>query len=58
MEQLKEVPVHVHCIANYRVSAFFYRYRRDVRGMDETQARAEMEQIWRPEGVWATFVGR
>ena len=30
MEQLKEVPVHVHCIANYRVSAFFYRYRRDV----------------------------
>ncbi len=22
MEQLKEVPVHVHCIADYRVSAF------------------------------------
>ena len=22
IEQLKEVPVHVHCIANYRVSAF------------------------------------
>src|SRR5437764_7025708 len=22
MEQLKKVPVHVHCIANYRVSAF------------------------------------
>ena len=43
---------------NYRVSAFFYRYRRDVLGVDETQARAEMEQIWRPEGVWATFVGR
>jgi uncharacterized protein (TIGR01244 family) len=58
MEQLKEVPVHVHCIANYRVSAFLYRYRRDVLGMDETQARAAMEQIWHPEGVWATFVGR
>ena len=42
MEQLKGVPVHVHCIANYRVSAFFYRYRRDVLGMDEVQARAEM----------------
>jgi len=36
MEQLKDVPVHVHCIANARVSAFFYRYRRDVLGMDET----------------------
>ena len=58
MEQLREVPVHVHCIANYRVSAFLYRYRRDVLGMDEAQARGDMEQVWRPNGVWATFVGR
>jgi protein tyrosine phosphatase (PTP) superfamily phosphohydrolase (DUF442 family) len=58
MEQLKDVPVHVHGIANYRVSAFFYRYRRDVLGMDEAKARAEMEEIWHPEGVWAAFVGR
>jgi len=58
MEQLKEVPVHVHCIANYRVSAFFYRYRRNVLGTDEAQARADMEDVWHPEGVWATFVGR
>src|SRR5260370_40135928 len=58
MEQLKEVAVPVHCIANYRVSAFFYRYRRDVLGVDEAQARADMEQVWRPNGVWATFVGR
>ena len=58
MEQLKELPVHVHCIANYRVSAFFYRYHRDVLGMNEAEARAEMEEIWHPEGVWAAFVGR
>ena len=58
MEQLKDVRVHVHCIANYRVSAFFYRYRRDVLGMDEAKARAEMEAIWHPEGVWAAFVNR
>ena len=58
MEQLKEVPVHVHCIANYRVSAFFYRYRRDVLGMSEAGARADMEQIWHPEGVWVTFISR
>ena len=58
MEQLKGVPVHVHCIANYRVSAFFYRYRRDVLGMDEAQVHADMEQVWRPEGVWAAFVSR
>src|SRR5271167_1972509 len=58
MEQLKDVPVHVHCIANYRVSAFFYRYRRDVLGMDEARARADMEDVWHPEGVWAVFVNR
>lgn len=57
MAQLQDEPVHVHCIANYRVSAFFYRYRRDRLGMDEAQARAEMEQVWRPEGVWAAFTG-
>ena len=58
MEQLKDVPVHVHCIANARVSAFFYRYRRDVLGMDEARARADMEEVWRPKGVWAEFVKR
>jgi protein tyrosine phosphatase (PTP) superfamily phosphohydrolase (DUF442 family) len=57
MEELKEVPVHVHCIANYRVSAFFCRYRRDVLGWDDATARAEMEAVWHPEGVWAAFVG-
>jgi protein tyrosine phosphatase (PTP) superfamily phosphohydrolase (DUF442 family) len=58
MEQLQGASVHVHCIANYRVSAFFYRYRRDVLDMNETRARAEMEEIWRPEGVWAAFIAR
>ena len=58
MERLKEVPVHVHCIANARVSAFFYRYHRDVLGMDETRARAEMEAVWQPKGVWVEFVKR
>jgi len=58
MGQLKDVPVHVHCIANARVSAFFHRYRRDVLGMDEAQARAEMESVWQPRGVWVDFVAR
>ena len=58
MERLKDVPVHVHCIANARVSAFFFRYRRDVLGMDETWARAEMEAVWQPNAVWAKFISR
>jgi len=58
MDELNDVPVHVHCIANYRVSAFFYRYRRDVLGWNDAKARAEMEAIWHPEGVWAEFIRR
>ena len=58
MEQLQDVPVHVHCIANARVSAFFYRFRRDLLGMDEARARAEMEAVWRPKGIWVEFVKR
>lgn len=54
-------PVHVHCIANWRVSAFFYRYNRDIRGMAEPEARALMERQWAPEtsdyaDVWGPFV--
>jgi uncharacterized protein (TIGR01244 family) len=55
MANLQDVPVHVHCIANYRVSAFFYRYRRDVLGMDEAHARLAMNEVWQPDGPWATF---
>ena len=56
-------PVHVHCIMNWRVSAFFYRYHRDACGMAEAEARALMERQWSPEAsdypdapVWAAFV--
>jgi len=54
-------PVHVHCIMNWRVSAFMYRWNRE-HGMDEAGARAQMERIWSPEGsahpdapAWAAF---
>lgn len=55
--------VHVHCIVNYRVSAFLYRWHRDVQGMPEDAARALMEQQWRPDETdhpqgrpWAVFI--
>lgn len=48
MEKLDGKKVHVHCIVNARVSAFFYRYRRDRLGWDEDKARADMRKIWNP----------
>ena len=58
MNKLRDVPVHVHCILNYRVSAFFYRYQRDLLGMDEAEARQGMEKIWQPDPIWAAFIER
>ncbi len=57
MAEIGDEPVHVHCILNLRVSAFIYRWRRDVLGMDEVAAREDMEALWQPGGVWAEFIG-
>lgn len=57
MKAAEAETVHVHCIANMRVSAFLYRYRRDVLGMSEAASRAIMDTLWRPGGVWAQFIG-
>lgn len=53
---------HVHCIMNWRVSAFFYRLNRE-RGMEEASAKALLHQQWAPEKsddprarVWAEFI--
>lgn len=58
-------PVHVHCIMNYRVSAFFYRWHREVAGMDEAAARALLTRQWDPFASdrkearpWAEFLAR
>jgi uncharacterized protein (TIGR01244 family) len=58
-------PVHVHCIMNWRVSAFFYRWHRDACGMAEPEARTLMERQWSPEQSdypdapqWAAFIAR
>lgn len=52
-----DAPVHVHCIANYRVSAFFYRYRREVLGVDEAPAAKDLTALWQPDPVWSAFIG-
>ena len=58
-------PVHVHCIMNFRVSTFFYRYHVETGQMVETAARALMEKVWQPHGAdgmeapaWQAFVER
>jgi protein tyrosine phosphatase (PTP) superfamily phosphohydrolase (DUF442 family) len=56
MDSVSDASVHVHCAANYRVSAFLYRYRRERLGWTDAQARPDVEALWQPEGVWAAFI--
>lgn len=58
LEENADRKVWVHCAANMRVSAFTYRYRRSVLGVDAAVAKADMQKIWEPIGVWKRFVER
>ncbi len=40
-------PHHVHCIMNWRVTAFFYLIDRAA-GVPEAEARARMAAVWNP----------
>jgi len=57
MHDLEGKTVHVHCIANLRVSAFLYRYYRDEPDASDEGAKAHLDSIWRPGGAWARFLG-
>lgn len=56
LDHLGDEQIHVHCIYKARVSAFFYRYAKDGKGGSKADAFALMDGIWRPGGVWATFI--
>ena len=56
MQSVGDENVLVHCAANMRVSAFIYRYRRDVLNEDDDRIRRDMERIWEPFGVWKEFL--
>ena len=48
--------VFVHCVMNYRVSAFVYLYRILRQGVLPEHALHDLNQIWRPDGKWAEFI--
>ncbi len=57
LSRLEGRRIHVHCIYNARVTAFFFRYVKDVQGGSVEAAFELMDGIWRPGGVWADFIG-
>ena len=58
MDGLDDAPVHIHCAANYRVSAFLYRYRTERLGWSAAEAGPDLEAVWQPDQVWQKFIAR
>lgn len=59
VQALEETPaekVWVHCAANMRVSAFTYKYRREILAEEQSKALADLHKIWEPVGVWKEFI--
>ncbi|WP_108124543.1 protein tyrosine phosphatase family protein [Saccharospirillum mangrovi] len=44
--------VFVHCIMNYRASAFLYQYLTKMEALEEQQARSPVLDFWNPPPVW------
>ena len=58
LNKYKESKVFIHCAANKRVSAFIALYRILVLGWEKDKAIHELEQIWRPNNIWESFIER
>lgn len=57
LEENAASQIHVHCIYNARVSAFFFRLSKSGTALTEASAFAIMDSIWKPGDDWAIFIG-
>ena len=57
LEDHADAMIHVHCIYNARVSAFFYRHAKSGADLSEPWSFKNMDSIWRPGSDWADFIG-
>ena len=56
IKKYKNKKLFVHCAANMRVSAFTYRYRRDILNLKHDEIIKDLEKIWKPNKVWKSFL--
>ena len=50
--------IFVHCVVNFRVSAFMYHYLKLAKGYTDEDARSPMFEKWAPymDDVWANLL--
>jgi protein tyrosine phosphatase (PTP) superfamily phosphohydrolase (DUF442 family) len=52
LSQIRYDRVFIHCIMNYRVSAFMYHYLSKMEQRDDADARSPMFEKWEVDPVW------
>ena len=56
MQSAPEKRTLLHCQANYRATAFAFLYRVIYQGVPLAEAKADMNSIWKPDGIWKDLV--
>ena len=59
LESCDDDRIWVHCAANMRVSAFFFKYRTQRLGWTAERAEPDLHKIWEPGkhmSVWQAFI--
>jgi protein tyrosine phosphatase (PTP) superfamily phosphohydrolase (DUF442 family) len=58
MDRRRGQQIHVHCAANFRVSAFYTLYARQRGLLDDDAANELVQGIWNPADypAWSTFI--
>jgi len=56
MQACMDRKIWVHCVFNYRVSAFLYQYLQVAADVSEAQARKALLPSWQPDDVWQRFM--
>ena len=58
LEENKGKKIWIHCAANMRVSAFVYKYRRDILELKDDEVIKDMKLIWSPNHTWSSFLNK
>jgi len=58
MEIHENKKIFVHCVMNWRVSAFMFLYHTIKCDMPVTDALQHMNTVWEPEPVWQKFIDK
>ena len=56
VQKFKNEKIWIHCAANMRVSAFVYKYRKEILNLSHHEIVDDLKTIWIPNKNWRSFL--